>query len=44
MRKMRGSKIADEIMRDYFRELRWKQRIKEREEQKKEEKCINDTR
>lgn len=46
MRK-RSSQIAEEIMRQYYREMKWKQKIKEKEEKKKqnmEEKCIKDTR
>lgn len=36
MRKRR-SQVADEIMRDYFRDLRWKQRIEEIKQQKEEQ-------
>lgn len=47
MRKRR-SEIADEIMRDYYREQRWKQRIaemqKEKEENRQELQDINNTR
>lgn len=47
MRK-RKSVIVDEIMRDYYRELRWKERIakmKEQQEEIKNEKHdINETR
>ena len=47
MRKIR-SKIADEIMRDYFRKLRWQERIEElkkaEEQDKKENEDINNTR
>lgn len=47
MRKRR-SEIADEIMRDYYREQRWKQRIaemqKEKEENQQELQDINNTR
>lgn len=42
MRKRR-SEIADEIMRDYYREQRWKQRIAEmkaEKEQKEKEKTL----
>ena len=47
MRKIR-SQIADEIMRDYFRKLRWQERMEElkkaEEQDKKENKDINYTR
>lgn len=47
MRKRR-SEIADEIMRDYYREQRWKERIaemqKEKEQKEKELQDINNTR
>ena len=47
MRKIR-SQIADEIMRDYFRKLRWQERIEElkkaEEQDKKENEDINYTR
>jgi len=36
MRKRR-SEIADEIMRDYYREQRWKQRIAEMKAEKEQE-------
>ena len=36
MRKRR-SEIADEIVREYYRELRWKQRIAEMEQKKEQE-------
>jgi len=47
MRKIR-SQIADEIMREYFRKLRWQERIgelkKAEEQDKKENEDINNTR
>lgn len=46
MRRKR-SHITDEIMSDYYRELRWKERlgnIKKEEQDKKIEKNINNTR
>lgn len=47
MRRIR-SEIADEIMRDYYRELLWKERIRQLKEKEQEEKNkknnISDTR
>lgn len=41
MRKIR-SQIADEIMRDYFRKLRWQERLEELKKAEEENKKINE--
>lgn len=41
MRKIR-SQIADEIMRDYFRKLRWQERIEELKKAEKQDKKENE--